>query len=393
MPPPPDIALRLREIARMHLMFGGDLLRTGRAGEAEASLRAALLVDPGLTPALGLLGRCLLDLLRVPEAIEVLREAVRREPGNVFHRGVLGATLLAAGRWREGWGEWAATRVLTPRLADPAREWDGRADLRGRTLLVICCDGFGDAFQFSRFVPGLAERGARVVLACALEAAPVLRRLPGVAQVVDRARPLPAHDLWTEDKILPMRLRVEPGGVPLAGGYLEADPARVQVWRGRLPAGPKVGLIWGGNPQNDQDAARSLPGGAGLAAMLQPLLGVGGVQFVSLQHGPRRADVQALRGVLDIAGELADFGETAAALACMDLLVGVETAATHLAAAMGRPTWVLLSRRPDWRWGLSGAGCAWYASARLWRQGTEADWRPVVGAVAGALPEFLRAAG
>ncbi len=381
--PPPETLMRLRDIARMHLMFGGDLMRVGRADEAEAYLRAALLVDPGLTPAIGLLARALLDLQRADEAIALQREAARREPGNMFHRGTLGAMLLTAGRYREGWAEWAATRALTPRLAEPSREWDGRAELRGRTLLVICCDGFGDAFQFCRYVPDLAARGARIVLACAVEAMPILARLEGVAQVVDRTRPLPRHDLWTEDKILPMRFGTVPGNIPRAGGYLAADPARVAAWAARLPPGRKVGLVWGGRAENDQDGARSLPPGQ-VAALLRPVLAQGGT-FVSFQHGPRRPEVATLPGVLDIAGELGDFGETAAALACMDLLVGVETAATHLAGAMGRPVWVLLSRRPDWRWGLSGETCPWYGSARLWRQGAAGDWAGVTAAVAAAL--------
>ncbi len=386
--PPPATLMRLRDIARMHLMFGGDLLRGGRPDEAEAYLRAALLVDPALTPAIGLLARALLDLQRADEAIAVQREAARREPSNMFHRGTLGAMLLTAGRYREGWAEWAATRALTPRLADPAREWDGRAELRGRTLLVICCDGFGDAFQFCRYVPALADRGARIVLACQADAMAILSRVAGVAQVVDRTKPLPRHDLWTEDKILPMRFATELNSIPLAQGYLAADPARVAVWARRLPPGRRIGLVWGGNPQNDQDGTRSLPQGQ-VAALLQPVLArakAQGAQCVSFQHGPRRAEAATLPGVLDIAGELTDFGETAAALACMDLLVGVETAATHLAAAMGRPSWVLLSRRPDWRWGLSGESCPWYASARLWRQGTAGDWAGVTQAVAAALP-------
>lgn len=381
---PPQTAMRLRDIARMHMMFGGDLMRAQRPEEAEPYLRAALAVDPELTPALSLLARALLDMQRLDEAVHVLRVAVRQEPGNPFHRGTLGSALLLGGRYREGWAEWAATRALTPQLGPPEREWNGRDDLRGRTLLVICCDGFGDAFQFSRFLPGLAERGARVVVACQGAAMPVLRRVPGVAQVVDREKPRPAHDLWTEDKILPLRLGIEVASIPLANGYLTADPARVEHWRQRLPQGRRVGLVWGGDPKNDQDPARSLPLGQ-VAALLAPILGVPGLTMVSLQHGGQRAEAHGLARVLDIAPALTDFGETAAALACMDLMIGVETAATHLAAAMGVPTWVMLSRRPDWRWMLTGETSPWYATARLWRQPALGDWRPVTLAIASAL--------
>jgi hypothetical protein len=383
-PLPPQTALRLRDIARMHLMFGGDLMRALRSDEAEPYLRAALAIDPQLTPALGLLGRALLDGHRLDEALHVLRAAVRQEPGNPFHRGTLGSALLLGGRYRDGWAEWATTRALSPQLGPSEREWNGRDALAGRTLLVICCDGFGDAFQFARFLPRLAERGARLVVACQAVAMPVLRRVPGVAGVVDRDGPRPAHDLWTEDKILPLRLGIEVATIPLAEGYLTADPARVEHWRRRLPAGRRVGLVWGGDPKNDQDAARSLPPGQ-VAALLAPVLAVPGLAMVSVQHGERRAEVGTLRGVVDIAPDLTDFGETAAALACMDVVIGVETAVTHLAGAMGVPTWVMLSRRPDWRWMLTGDTSPWYASARLWRQPALGDWASVTAAVGAAL--------
>ncbi len=388
---PPAVAMRLRDLARMHMMFGGDLLHAQRPEEAEAYLRAALAVDPELTTALGLLSRVLLDTLRADEAVAVLRAAVAREPDNFYHRGALGSALLLAGRYAEGWPEWIATRALSPALGEASREWIGQA-LRGRTLLVVCCDGFGDAFQFSRYVPNLAAAGATVILAAQAAAIPVLRRVPGVSQVVDRAaKARPAYDLWTEDKLLPLRFSTTIETIPLAAGHLTADPARRAHWAAKLEqAQPRagrmrVGLVWGGDPRNDQDPARSLPQGQA-AALLAPLLAMPNLAFVSLQHGARAGETASLVAqrpdLIDLAPSLADFGETAAILANLDLLIGVETGTTHLACAMGQPCWLMLSRRPDWRWLLAGETSPWYETARLWRQPQLGNWPSVIEAMA-----------
>ncbi len=54
--------------------------------------------------------------------------------------------------------------------------------------------------------------------------------------------------------------------------------------------------------------------------------------------------------MVDIAGELKDFSDTAALLANLDLVITVDTAVAHLAGALGKPVWILLPFAPDWRW-------------------------------------------
>ena len=78
--------------------------------------------------------------------------------------------------------------------------------------------------------------------------------------------------------------------------------------------------------------------------------------------------------------ELADFSDTAAVLALADLVITVDTSVAHLAGALGRPLWILLPFWPDWRWTLDRAS-PWYPDARLFRQGADGDWDPVIARV------------
>ena len=89
--------------------------------------------------------------------------------------------------------------------------------------------------------------------------------------------------------------------------------------------------------------------------------------------------------------ELHDFADTAALLAAMDLVITIDTSVAHLAAAMGRPTWIMIPFDPDWRWLLARAGSPWYPSARLFRQPKPGDWADVIGRVRGALEQALPA--
>jgi len=89
--------------------------------------------------------------------------------------------------------------------------------------------------------------------------------------------------------------------------------------------------------------------------------------------------------IRSVAPLLTDFAETAALIAQLDLVISVDTSVAHLAAAMGKPVWILLAYSPDWRWLLERGDSPWYPTARLFRQSRRDDWDSVVAEVARAL--------
>jgi hypothetical protein len=140
----------------------------------------------------------------------------------------------------------------------------------------------------------------------------------------------------------------------------------------------RVGLVWSGNPQHSNDHNRSIS----LQAM-SAIFDIG-ARFYSLQKEPREADKATLAGrseVVDLAGHLGDFTDTAALIACLDLVISVDTSVAHLSAAMGRATWILLPFTPDYRWLLGRDDSPWYPAARLFRQDESRDYIRVLARV------------
>jgi hypothetical protein len=184
---------------------------------------------------------------------------------------------------------------------------------------------------------------------------------------------------------LPVMFGTTLGTIPRTIPYLHADPARAAKWRDRLAtyAGPRIGLVWAGNPRLGTaslaatDRRRSLPENA-----LQPLLGVSGATFVSLQVGDA---VPPGVATLDWTRELTDFAETAALIMALDLVISVDTAVAHLAGALGKPVWLLNRFDTDWRWMDAREDSPWYPTMRLFRQTTPGDWAFVIEQLARAL--------
>lgn len=387
-----------------------------RALDAEAIYRAALALAPDNARTLNNLGALLQREGRPREAEESYRRAIGADPDYPEARWNLGFLLLARGRLDEGW-PWMEARhdpalarpiARRPRLACP--QWQGEP-LDGRSIVVWPEQGFGDTVQFVRYLPLLKRAGAgRVTLVCQDALLPLLAAVEGADAVVGlgQAAALPPHDAWVLLLSLPMHARTSLATIPAALPYLAPDPARVAHWRVRLDRRLeqrlaqdgdaanvlRVGLVWRGFGGHVNDANRSLPG----LACLAPLWRVPGVRFASLQRGMEPAAGagagEALPAhVADLGADIADFGDTAAIVAALDLVICVDTAVAHVAGALGKPCWVLLPAvHPDWRWMEERRDSPWYPGVlRLYRQTRPGDWEAVMRQVAADLAAWVGA--
>jgi tetratricopeptide (TPR) repeat protein len=374
---------------------GTALLELGRSAEAFAALERAVSAAPNHIKAWNNRGRALQELNRHKEAADSFARAIALQKDNAdahFNRAL---ELLALGEWAEGFAEyewrWKRSGMTDTRRAYRGPLWLGEYPLRDKCILLHAEQGLGDTIQFARYAPLLARSGMRVVLEVHPALKNLLAGLDGIVSCHTRGDDLPRYDVHCPLGSLPFALKTEAASIPSDIPYLHAEDDRLARWRPRLEAlpGKRVALSWAGNPNHVNDRNRSID-----ARLLEPLMAVEGVSFVSIQRDLRSGDAEWLARqprLLSLGGELNDMADTAALLTLVDLTVAVDTSVLHLAGALGRPGWALLPFAPDWRWTLSGEQSPWYPQLRLLRQAAAGDWPSVIARAAGELKSFAGA--
>ena len=386
-PPNPEFRLRLARFAAW----------TGHGAKARDAL-APLLVAEHHDPvnhaaALGMLGELAIAEGRFDAATPYFDRALALCPNLDVVRMQRGMNRLRLGQFRTGWTDYAAREAIPELLASasPVRAdlaWQGQS-LTGKTLLVTDDQGHGDSIQFFRYLPLLRDRGAEHITWHTFP--PLVRLLSAAAPyatVVDTLPDDARFDFQCNSTSLPRWFETESNSIPAPKQYLW-PPAPTKSPRKRSEDRRlKVGLAWSGDARHSRDHLRSIP-----ADLFLTLADIPGISFHSLQYAARSTDRPALTARTAIARDIqkaADFADTAALVAHLDLVIAVDTAIVHLAGALGKPVWIVLHVAADWRWLTDRSDSPWYPSARLfrvtpaeWASGT--GWRPVLDRVATAL--------
>jgi tetratricopeptide (TPR) repeat protein len=368
---------------------GVVLQELNRPGEALPYYEQALLHKPACVGTLINRGVALHDLNQLEAALASYQLAIRLEPASAEAQ--FGASLcrLLLGDFISGWQayewRWKVPAFAALRRAFTQPLWLGDAPLHGKTILLHAEQGLGDTLQFCRYAQAVAELGASVWLEVPASLQALLTQLPGIKGVVVRGQALPPFDYHCPLLSLPLALRTELATIPAQAAYLRADTGKIAGWSQRLAVHgrPLIGLVWSGSLAHVKDRHRSIP-----LAELSSVLNTG-ARFVSVQKEVPESDRAAFgqAGLIDVAGGLHDFTDTAALLACLDHVITVDTSVAHLAGALGRPTTLLLAHRPDFRWLLGRDDTPWYPSLRLVRQDRPGDWSAAIAQVARWLRE------
>ncbi len=331
------------------------------------------------------------------EALAHYERLIVQNPAAIEYRWNRGLAHLYQGDFARGWPdyEWRHQRGGRDVRRDFGLPlWDG-SDPARHHVLVYGEQGVGDEVMFASCLPDLIARAAGVVLECDERLKTLFARSFPQVIVHGRARDgsrdwlqrYPALDRQIAIGSLPLHVRNGVADFTQHQGYLVADPARVAAWRQRLggdQALPAIGLAWRGGTRKTRAGLRSLELGACL-----PLAQARSARFICLQRGDCADEVAAVHAAgFDLQWwpqALDDLEETAALIAALDLVVSVDNTIVHLAGAIGKPCWALLTNMPDWRYGVATKTMLWYPSLRLFRQVRGGDWGPVVNAVAAAL--------
>lgn len=366
----------------------------GRHNEALDDIDRMLAIQPQHIDAMNNAGMSLARLGRFREALTCYDrslEVKRDQPQAHYNRSLV---RLALGDWIRGFKEfesrWTTAPLNKTRLTGLGPLWlGGDEELNGKTLLLYHEQGYGDTLQCVRYVPLLAERGAKVLLAVPPALASLMRSLRGVSRVLTGAEGFPPHDFQSPLMSLMLAFRTTPDTVPAQVPYLTADPARLMEWKSRLgiKKTPRIGLAWGGRRYAPINYPRDIP-----LAALRPLFSLD-VDFVSLQKDIAESDLNTLDRLANLRRfdeNLRDFADTAALIEALDLVITVDTAIAHLAGALGKPVWLMNRYAACWRWLQEGSDSAWYPTLRQFRQPPVGNWTPVVTQVRDALETFTR---
>lgn len=336
-------------------------------------------------------------------AIQAFDRAIQLNPQDSKHHWNLSHVLLETGDFQRGFAEyewrWSVVQQPLP-IARPL--WQGES-LAGRTILLQAEQGLGDSLQFIRYAVLLAERGARVWFSGPRSLHRLVAGMPAVDRVLsdyDLELSVTEIDARSPLMSLPKLLGTTIDTIPNQVPYLPVSPEIAETVSSKFPIDfdrrlVKVGIVWASGYRPEEVLHNTyLDKSATLSALVQTL-SRSNVQLYSLQVGENVRDLSAPAPQsycslpIDCSPWITDFADTAAICDRLDLIVSVDTSVAHLAAGLGKPTWVLLPRRADWRWLLDRTDSPWYPTMRLFRQTKMGDWSNPLQAISQALDQWL----
>ena len=376
----------------------------GAFEQGRESAEAALMMDPHCLPAWGNLGNSFRGIGEFEKAASCFEKILKDDAENALAGFNLASVFLAQGDYERGF------YYYDHRLNLPGYERLSRRNnapiwseefLEGATVLVYAEQGLGDTLMFSRYLPLLLELGAsKVYFEVQAPLFWMFETLNSDKIEVLSRRSLDEPLLLETDFQLPLLslphiALIERSTLETDVPYLsirESDAGRaLEKIQGIRERNRKlVGVCWQGNPNASVDQGRSLD-----LAMLTAFFENKSIDFVSLQARDGLEEVDAISKAFDnfhylhtLDGDTRAFEETIVLIRNVDLVITSDTAIAHLAGALGKPTWLLLQKYPEWRWGMKGEHSHWYPQMKLFRQEQAGEWMPVVREVVRSLSKY-----
>jgi len=362
----------------------GNQARADRDPEKALACYATVFThDRNSATAFNNYGNVLREVGEPAGAIPFLQRSIQLEPAMSTARFNLAVSLLLLGDYENGWkmyeSRWQYEHLngALPNLPQP--RWGGE-DIKDKSIFFICEQGLGDGFQFIRFAKTLHDMGAKVLVHADKSCKELFEPLPFISSLTIPGDELPTDfDYWTPSMSVPGILGVTLDKLPSNLAYLFPLKDSANKWLKEL--GPKnklrVGFSWSGRTDTWINQHKAVP----FTEIVDLISRNPNYDWFNLQVDCTDEETKILEdlGVHNYASELVNFSETAGLMHHMDVILSVDTAVTHLAGALGRPTWLMLNNfATDWRWLLNRDDSPWYQSVRIFRQPKMDDWKSVI---------------
>ncbi len=421
-------ALRLApNNAEARFWYGAELNKRGHWRYAIAELEKAIELDPAMACAHSDLGVAFTHGQYFEKALECHRQALELAPDWADMHNNYGLTLLQQQKMDEAKAAFETAIKLDSKChsaimnlssvylyagdlagAWPTfnlrrrnnltkyvdRFWQGET-IPGKRLLVHAGDGLGDTLQMVRFLPQVKSLGAYVILEIQDSLLPLIKNCEGYDEIRGLSEHRDDYELQVSIFELPFVLKYSYDTLPSDTSYLKTDLGLVFYWSKKLRKdnGFKIGVNWRGNPKVKAGLHRSCR-----LKDFAPIAEIPNVKLYSLQKGRGKLEIEEFNkthSITDFGEELdqahGPFMDTAAIMVNMDLIITIDTSICHLAGGLGRPTWIALPLRVDWRWLLNRTDTPWYPTVQLFRQERAGDWSQVFNEMADALTKQLNA--
>lgn len=351
--------------------LGIRLKRMGKIDDAIKAFEQALTLIPTHPDVHYNCGNALMDAGKPDEAIKHYNIVMDNAPSHAEAHLHLGFAHLLKGNLMRGWREmeWRWKIPVFANTTLPTPRWKGE-QING-TILLLSEQGLGDSVHFVRYADQVAKRCDRVVIFCPPPLARLMKTTPGVDDVVTWNEPIPENAAYAPMMSLPYIFKTELDTIPANVPYLSADPEDVKNWAEKLSTlpGPKIGLVWTGNPKNLRERMRAIPSDA-----VMELVKGCKASFVCMAKD-RPTDIEIWPENLHHFGsDFTDVFDAAALVENLDLVLSIDTLMTHLAGAMNKELWILLAPAADWRYLLDHEDSPWYPSARILRRTQDENW-------------------
>ena len=381
-----------------HNNLGNALKEKDDLDRAISSYNKALQLNSNFPEAHNNLGLALQAQGKLDAAIASFKKALGIKPNDPEIHHNLSLALLASGDYTQGWIYYEsrsrkARNPSTPHANPKSQPWEGEKLTTGEKLLLVSEQGLGDTLQFMRYAPYLKEQGVEVSISAQANLHSLIE-----ASGID-ASPVSAHEAneitegrWIPLLSLPRHLSIGPNNPLITEAYISTTDELKAKWKDILSheKQPIIGLNWQGDQHREKTTSkgRSLP-----LESFAPIAACQNIDLLSLQKGFGSEQLETcsfkdrfVRCQAEVS-QTWDFLETAAIIANCDLIITSDTSVAHLAGGMGKTTWLLLSKVPNWRWGIEGNTSFWYPSMRLFRQTEQGNWDEVLQRVAHELQQ------
>ena len=384
----------------IHNNLGVALKKQGDLDAAIDSYKSALQLNPNYTDAHFNLGNALQEQGDLTAAIDSYNSALQLNPNHPEANQNLSMAELLAGDYNNGWKRYEyrfqSKKNQVILNANPScKQWNGEKLTQGEKLLLIHEQGLGDTLQFMRYATALRNQGIPVSF-CAQPKLHALIQASGIdpSPLTPKQANQVTEGKWIPLLSVPRHLEVSPQNPIITDPYIKTTEELHTKWSEILSAEqqPIIGINWQGNPKTEKTG---LQGRSLALETFAPVANCSHISLLSLQKGFGSEQLETCSfkerfvSCQDQVNDTWDFLETAAIIANCDLIITSDTSVAHLAGGMGKSTWLLLQKVPDWRWGLEGDTTFWYPSMRLFRQTERENWDEVMERVAEALQQHF----